>query len=104
MLHFIIFHWKLLLLLFRRLEVRLRGVPVLALRGLHGLHRVHLQPVHPQPGQILEHHAAAEILAQADQEEGAAHDRARVDRGLHVGRAHTRMAPHGIRGHEAAAG
>ena len=85
----------------RRLEAWIRGLPVLAVCGLHGLDGLHLQPFHPLPGPILVHHVPAEVPEEEDQEEGPHNDSPGLDLGLDVGGAGAVLAPHPTRGSQA---
>ena len=75
----------------RRLEVRLHGLPVLAVCWLHGFQRLHFQPFHPLPRPVLVHHFAPQVPQTEDQEESPNHDCTSLDQRPHVDRSHPRL-------------
>ena len=85
------FPFRFLFFFLRGLEVWLHCVPVLVVSWLHGIHRFHLQSVHPVVGSILVNHVAAAILETKNETESADHDCAGLDRRLHVDHSHSRM-------------
>ena len=81
---------------FRRLDFWRSPVPTLAVCGLHRVHGLHFQLVHPFFRPVLVHHVALEVPEEKDQEAGPHHDSFGLDRGCHVGGASVGVAPHRI--------